>query len=228
MNKPLKTILSLIFFLTIPFLSTAQDSLAKKATSYSNGMGYFSVGVAGANLAKLNGMLDQYGYAKFIPAFVTIGGGGFGINNRMIIGGEGHGYLHQEEARKGHKSSINGGYGTFDIGYLLVNKSGMRFYPMFGFGGAVINLKIDTLINPTMNKVLAKPSTGTKLEHAAYMLDFSLNLQMRLQRSFFNYVVLKGGYKYADSKNWRLNDQKLTDGPRVGLSGGYFQLQLGF
>ncbi len=205
----------------------AQDA-AKEVEKTNFSIGFISIGGANVDIVALNNRLVSNGLQKFQPGFLTIGGGGLLINDRTVVGGEMHGYIRQREVRGRHETRLSAGYGVFDIGYVVYQKKNFRFYPLLGMGGSTMTLQIDTISSPNFNGVLANPSTGSRIEHGSFLADASANLQFKIPRSFFRYITLKVGAKYATSANWRQDDSKLADGPEVGLSGGYFQLQIGF
>ncbi len=105
-------------------------------------MGYFMLGGSLIDLEALNSSPENKGYAKLSDNFLTIGGGGHRDINRILLGGEGHGLRGKETASGGSKNSMHGGYGFFDLGYLLYASPALRVYPLVGLGGGAITLKM--------------------------------------------------------------------------------------
>lgn len=128
----------LVISLTAAICCSAGIVYGQEKTSIAQkkgGMGYFMGGV---------GMLSESGRNSII---YSSGGGGHSLNNRLVIGGEGHSSFGPHNA---------GGYGFFDIGYALVASDIVILYPLVGIGGGAMTRDVDesvskcALLNPSL------------------------------------------------------------------------------
>jgi hypothetical protein len=121
-----------LLFLGDPVYGQEQDSKANE----KGGVGYFIGGV---------GWLLESGNSSIV---YSTGGGGHSITNGWIVGGEGHSSFGPDNA---------GGYGFFNLGYLLVKTDLILLYPLLGFGGGAMTREAD----PSVSKcALLNPSIG--------------------------------------------------------------------
>jgi hypothetical protein len=90
------------------------------------GVGYFTTGV---------GWFLESGSNSIV---YSAGGGGHSITNRWILGGEGHSSFGPDNA---------GGYGFFNLGYVLLNKDFILAYPLVGLGGGAMTSTIDSSVS---------------------------------------------------------------------------------
>jgi hypothetical protein len=99
------------------------------------GVGYFSGGV---------GWILESGDSSMV---YSAGGGGHTIANKWILGGEGHSCFGSDNA---------GGFGFFDLGYLLLRGDFVLVYPLLGLGGGAMTSAIGSevskcaLLNPAV------------------------------------------------------------------------------
>ncbi|MGB9665157.1 MAG: hypothetical protein ACPL25_09620 [Ignavibacteria bacterium] len=77
--------------LVLPLLSTIFYSQAISQSRTSGGEGYFMVGIQKIDVKNLNSLLRNNNYPVLNESYPSIGGGGYGIINNFVIGGEGHG-----------------------------------------------------------------------------------------------------------------------------------------
>jgi hypothetical protein len=131
-RKDLFPMLASICALTLSTTGIAAG-LDTKPLKHVGGRGFFMVGANTMDIDKLNARLKNNGYQTFSKTGIAFGGGGFGILNRLIIGGEGFGVsLGSKSGTVGadtYKTSLNGGYGLFKIGYVVYKRGGFIFYP---------------------------------------------------------------------------------------------------
>ncbi|RMF62494.1 MAG: hypothetical protein D6743_12075 [Calditrichaeota bacterium] len=200
------------------------------------GSGYFMVGGHQLRLSALNAALSRHGYPTFSQGFVSLGGGGYGFFNRLMVGGEGHGLLSPDGSRRrgDFKTSLTAGYGFFDLGYLIVADGPMRVYPVFGFGGGGLSLKIRPTESLTFDDVLSDPRRGATLSTGGLLL----NLGFGAEYAFYTgedgayrrglVVGLRVGYVLAPVKgDWSLEGLDVGGGPDLGITGPYVRLLFG-
>ncbi len=171
----------LVFSLILMLFFAAGIVHGQDSTSIAHergGMGYFMGGV---------GMLSESGRNSII---YSAGGGGHGLKNRLVIGGEGHSAFGPDNA---------GGYGFFDIGYALVSTDAIILYPLVGIGGGAMTRDMD----PSVSKcALLNPALG---------IDYLIHIKNR------SGIVLglRAGYTftiYSNTWNWSMPYVRLVVG----------------
>jgi hypothetical protein len=175
---------------------------------FFGGSGYFSFGVSFLSLDKLNQVLGDNNRAQFQSSFLNIGGGGYGVLNKIMIGGEGFGILSQKRDKENFRSVLSGGYGFFNLGYIIYDGEKLRFYPMVGIGGGGLNLKIFEMSE----------------------VDFKDAVEYKIGRRYGGWMLgLKVGYVFSPVVgDWKLGDEVvLRNGPEVGINGFYLMLNFG-
>lgn len=149
------TVKTRIFSLTLVVLSTG---IMAQSTSISGGAGHFFIGQSWMNYDNLNRMfVDQlYNYATtlspvtpieepentFQSPTMMVGGGGFGVINNFLIGGEGGVLLPSEIINRTYhpNASLASGYGLLKFGYMFPLNDKMILYPTvgMGYGGSIL------------------------------------------------------------------------------------------
>jgi len=120
----------------------------------------------------------------------STGGGGHGITNRWILGGEGHSAFGPENA---------GGFGFLNVGYLVLPMDFILVYPLIGLGGGSMTREG----SPSVSKcALLNPSVE---------VDFLI--PMRRRSGIL--LGLRAGYTfavYSDTWNWSMPHLRLVVG----------------
>lgn len=200
------------------------------------GMGYSMFGSSVLDLSAINSRLKNHGYSTMADNFFSVGGGGHAIiNNRLIIGGEGHSLLGEENVSNMYKSSLIGGYGLFDVGYVVFNKSQLRVYPMLGIGGGGMTLKIRQ--KPTslsFNDVLNNPERGVELSTSGFLLSFAIGADYLLliggdEHGKGGFVFgIRAGYTLSPFQHdWMLDELELSDAPKTEITGPFITVMFG-
>ena len=160
---------------------------------------------------------------------LSFGGSGFGFANKWVYGGEGVG-LHTSSPDE--YTTYDGGYGMFDLGYLLLAKKGKIIFPCVGFGGynnSVIfsnignnNIPFDSLFSSNFIREQTIYSKGM-------MIDGSLHFDFLLKGNSGTALGINVGYTYCLSqKTTTVNKIKLDNAPDFNMNGLHFGLSLGF
>ena len=220
--------------LTLYSISFAQG----KAGKSGGGMGYFAVGMNLFNLNTLNSRLTEHGYPEFSGHLLSIGGGGHAIVGKLVIGGEGQGLSGEEKSVRVNsqpfKSSLSGGFGLFDLGYLVYSKNGLNLYPLLGIGGGGITLKIAEDSSPSFDDVLSHPNRSVELIYGGFVFNLSLGVDYFIkmaqeEEGFGGFVLgLRAGYMLTPfTHNWKMDEHDIGSGPDVGLNGFFIRMTLG-
>lgn len=205
--------------------------------SVDGGGGYFMFGQSILNIENFNAALRNNGYNTISDSFVSFGGGGKAVINNIVIGGEGHGLVGKEEdIGNGYKASISGGYGFFNMGYVVFNIEDLHIYPLLGIGGGGISVKISEISLPSFSDILNNPKRGVELSTGGLILSLSLCTEYLLSLGDRGYSNKKGGillglrlgYTWSANYNWTLDGSNIPGAPNVGINGYFVRFSLGF
>lgn len=202
------------------------------------GWGYFMLGKRHIDIKNLNEELVNKGYSKFSDDFTFLGGGGRHLINRLIIGAEGYFLLRDKNTTASYKTSIDGGYGFFDVGYLLFKKEDLMIYPLLGIGGGGFDIEIkekvpsatgfgDILTNPRRESHL---SVGGPLLNLAIGIDWFLTLTKKEEKNKGGLVFgLQASYLLPLTKwdDWYLCEKDISGGPNIAFRGFYLSFAIG-
>ena len=177
-------------------------------------------------------------YPSDLPiVFPILGGQGFGLFNRFLIGGSGAGLLSRSvDANSNREIKASGAWGTFDFGYQLLRVNGFLIAPVLSLGGYGMNVTVaskgevgfdEALANPTRNVSLTNNGFLTGISLVAKTIIIGKQTQVAGARSGWALGVRIGGLYGFPIRGWRSNGEAVTGGPPFGLRGGYLALSLG-
>jgi len=216
------------------FAAAPPSGLSAQGAEDRSGRGYFQMGVHTLDLAPLNDRLAAQGIPTFSNRFVTLGFGGHAERGRLLIGGEGHGLLEQSETAGAFQRKLSGGYGFFDLGYLLTRAPTVRVYTLLGVGAGGMNLEATERSLPSFDDVLAEPRRGSDLAIGALLLQFGAGaeyiarLSPDAERVRGLALGVRAGYVLAPWKSeWNIGGSEVPGGPSLGLDGFYLRFSLG-
>lgn len=203
------------------------------------GGGYFMIGWSALDLNDLNASLVAHGYPRFDESFLSLGGAGHFSVGRLVIGGQGHGYLSETHdailATGTYRTELSGGVGFFDLGYQFVRGGRTRAALLVGLGGGELNLKMVDLTGPSFEDVLTDPGRSAELSAAGFLIDLGASVDVvaghvrRHGTSGGPLLGVRAGYIFAPVKgDWQLGDRDIAGGPRMGMEGAYVRAMLGF
>lgn len=230
--------LNFAFFFAI-LISSVQPVSAQENTSngkHYGGFGYFLGGYQTMDLSALNDAMMQKGYPELQNGSVSIGGGGYYLLRNWMIGGEGCGLPGSTSENASYKVSLGGGYGFFNVGYLVLKTPGFSLYPIVGIGGGgmTVALREKTANTPAFGQILDDPGRETYLNNGGFMLNFSLLahylvLGTKTTDGSGGFILgLKAGFILnLDGDNWYLDNQTMSQTPASSISGPYFSLVIG-
>ncbi len=227
-------VISIGILLILSSLSLAQE----KATKSGGGRGYCMMGWSTLDLDELNVRLKSKGYTEFSNNFFSIGGGGHGIINKLIIGGQGGTLIGGEETVNLNggtlKTSVIGGYGLFDVGYLVYSKKGLNVYPMLGMGGGGLTFTIKEISTPSFEDLLENPKRKVELIYGGFLVNVSLGVDYLIkfaedEKGTGGLIVgFKAGYMLAPfTHDWKMDENDVTGGPDIGFNGPYVKIMFG-
>ncbi|MGZ3899719.1 MAG: hypothetical protein ACXVNM_07810 [Bacteroidia bacterium] len=210
----MKRIIALLIFL-VPLLSQSQ-------LTYSGGTGHFAVGVTYLNFKSVNAFMQTQQMPAFGSNCLSIGGGGFGVYNNFILGGEGSAIAPSRVSSGENRAALAVGYGMIQGGYILPLESRLVVYPILGMGWGGSDLKISN-------------SDGGKQTYNSVkvFLNTEINLDMFMKGTKYG---SKAGFKYGLALGYMYNPftESWTDENGKGanisnsyLNGFYIKLKIG-
>ena len=209
------------------------DDRAHHAEHREGGAGYFAIGTNVLGVDALNDRLSAFGYPTFGSAFLSLGGGGYGlIGGRVLLGGEGHGLIRPSQSVRGRDVSVGGGYGLATIGYLAVTRSSWRVYPQLGVGAGGFTVDIGSAGEATeFDDVLDNPNRRAELSRGSLLVSLALNATYAFsgakEPGGFRLGVQAGYLLAPYSSDWQLDADALADGPDAGFDGPFIRLLIG-
>ncbi len=219
---------SIVLMLVVVSFSNSQN--VGSSGKFFGGGGYFSFGVSFLNLDKLNRVLGDNNRAQFRSSFLNIGGGGYGVLNRVVIGGEGFGILSQKRDKGSFRSVLSGGYGFFNLGYIIYEGGRLRFYPVIGIGGSGLNLKIFEVAEVNFKDAVENPKKIFEASLSSLSVKSELGVDYKIGGRYGGWVLgLRVGYVFSPIVgDWKMGDEVvLRNGPEVGVNGFYLRLNFG-
>jgi hypothetical protein len=203
---------------------------------YNGGIGYFQTGYSFFNQSKLNDILKASGMPELENGSLSFGGGGHFIYKNFIIGGEGHGLRGNSSVNDQYRLNQSGGYGFFNFGYLVYQRSFITLYPIIGVGGGGFSVTITdkTGLPGNFNDLLADPKHESTISKGGFMLNFSVGSDFFISgtgsdKASGGFIIgLRAGYLLELNKNnWSVADEELAGGPDAGISGPFIRLTFG-
>jgi opacity protein-like surface antigen len=228
-------------FITIPLVLTllalgtlpahAQRRRPVVERSDHGGRGFFMIGAQQLDLDELNERLGDAGHPDFDDVALTLGGGGFFRRGRLILGGEGHGVIGSSEttADGDLRTGLAGGYGLLNLGFAVVEHSGLLVYPLVGVGGGGMSLSIDERSTPSFDDILDDPRRGVRLNQAQFLLSAGVGVDQLFGGGRGGIAVgLRAGWTFAPlDSEWSFSRNDVADGPEGGFDGGFIRLSVG-
>ncbi|PNR95677.1 hypothetical protein [Petrotoga olearia] len=198
------------------------------------GLGGGDIGAQWLDVEELNAELKAAGLPELNDVALANGGGGYGIMGKFIIGGEGYSISTKEKSGV-DTVQLNIGYGTFNLGYLILSKQAFRMYALGGIGGGGISLKISQ--NPESTNFDDNFSTFNENTFSTGFPIFKVGINADYILSFSDdeaagglALGLAAGYTYAPVglvSDWKLSDSTIEGVPNFGPTGPYISFRIG-
>lgn len=202
-------------------------------TGERGGRGFFMIGAQWLDLDELNDRLVAAGYPEAEESFVTLGGGGYMMRNRFLVGGEGHGALSTSGSTSAgqFRTTVGGGYGMFNVGYAVWAYGGTLVYPMVGVGGGGLLVNIEERSSPDFDDVLDDPRRGVNLSNSQFLVSVALGVD-HVFGGFGNRgglgVGIRGGWIFAPVEgDWMFGRNDVAGGPDAGFTGPFVRVSIG-
>jgi hypothetical protein len=198
-------------------------------------------GAAMIDMGPVNDRLSSAGpgqlYPKNLPIlFPILGGQGFGLFSRFLIGGSGAGLLSRSVDESGNRQvSASGAWGTFDFGYQLIRVNGFLLAPVLSLGGYGMTVtasdKGDTsfadALQTNHSSTLTNNGFLTGISLVSKMIVLGKDAHEARARSGWSLGLRVGGLYGIPVHGWRSEGNKINGDPPFGLRGGYAALSVG-
>lgn len=216
------------------FAQFDDDGDDKKAKKVSGGWGFFTPGYQMTDMGPLNAAIGSMGVPNLENNAITLGGGGYLVISNFLIGGEGASLMNQTVSANDAQAQLEGGWGTFNIGYTpLATDGGLVLVPRLGIGAYNYRLFLQDAANPpTFQNVVGSPGTASVLVKKGLLLtaDVGLNWSLKYKdgRGGGVFLGLDLGYNYSPKiDEWTLWGEPVEGGPGVNMSGAFVRLRVG-
>jgi len=207
---------------------------------------YFILGMNKLGISAINDNLEQKEYSTYSPNFISMGGGSHIGTPYFLIGGEGYGFFSKQKSQNIgglYRTSLDAGYGFFNIGRVLYLKKKFKICSFLGLGGGTIKLKINENESPSsFCEVLNNPKLYSELTLGGFLVDLSLRFEIlfplskptkssdednSLDSGYYP-IGIRVGYVLAPfDDNWEVDNIELPVGPIIGMLGPYIRISFG-
>ena len=221
----------------------AADAAAQEGGRRGAVVGYVAAGVSGIGTGELDDRLAARGYPSFgrtasgvaIGAYLLLEGG-------VMLGGEWHGLIMDEQTHEGRDVGLGGGYGTLGVGYAVEISPRARIYPRLGLGAGGMGLWIQRAgAEVGFDEVLSNPdpyarpdSTGEagselSMNRGGVVLDLGGGAEL-LPAGWGRGLLIgvRVGYLIAPfDGRWQLDERPVSGGPAATIGGPYLRVMIG-
>ena len=213
-------ILTMILVNIIMFTSTQShcDENGKRS-----GFGYVILEGNSMDLQELNTTLSRRGYSQFSDTIFGIGAGGHEIKNRFFPR-----YKNSTVVNKKYNTSLYGFYGLWNVGYIIYEKNNLKIFPLLGFGGGAMKMKI--IEKRSFDDILDNPKGSSTITHGISILNLAVGAEKLFRKKEGEkgdrYLMfgIRLGYRYCpDEYDW----ENVLGGPDISLTGPYFLVMFG-
>lgn len=230
MKKP-----GIVIALLLVFVSHAHAQKMESKAIMAGGEGGFVIGYGNFDVSDLQVFLPD-GFSKPSANHMVIGGEGHAFIQNLVIGGSGLGLVGSSMSNATYQTNFGGGLGTFDFGYLIINKEKVKFFPLLGIGGGSYSVSTSENENISLAQLQTRPSREIGVSSGGMAMQISLRLSLIPalrydpdENSYGGFMTgLKVGYLfYFPSSEWSYKGGEVHGGPNFGLRGFYASIVIG-
>ncbi len=191
----------------------------------SGGFGFFDVGVGSADLTPVNQALKEAGYDALPSSFLTLGGFGYRMRGRILLGGGGYSLVERRITSGNRVFAITGGAGFFEAGYMIARLGPVHLFPILSIGGGGISLTISDTAGVSFGDAVEGGQfrqvelEGGNLTIGARLTGFIPMGKLALTISL--------GYTYSPWFYLRSPYVEVSGAPRASISGFHISVGLG-
>ncbi len=201
--------------------------------------GYIGIGVSGVATGDLDDRLQAQGFPTFGQSAAGVNLGAYTtLKSKIMLGGEWHGLIWDEQVHENREMWLGGGYGTLGVGYAFDLSPRARIYPRLGLGVGGFGLSFDNGADSIdFDDVLADPDGQSELNpprrpalnHMGVIADLGIGAELTSDRNGRAAMIgVRVGYLAASkSTNWWLNEHEVSGGPEASIAGAYVRVTVG-
>ena len=202
---------------------------AQAARQGGGGFGYFGPTVAQVDYAGVNAALGRAGFTDTLSSLHwMMGGGGYALAGRVIIGGSGWGG-DQNVSSSTLNCRVTYFGGQFEVGYAPLVTRHFIVAPALGIGGSGCRIALEQATSDVENldSLLARPGRTSQLSFSRLTLTPELIVHVPIS---FVGIQLKAGYLYSPtSPVWKLDDGgRLLKAPKMSTGAAFLGLNVAF
>ncbi len=191
----------------------------------SGGFGYFDVGLRGVDITSVNDVLKDAGYDALPSSFLSLGGFGYRIRGKILLGGGGYGMLERKIESGDRVFAISGGAGFFEGGYMIARLGPMYLFPILSIGGGGISMTIsDTTGISFQDAVQGGQFRQLELEGGHIVLGARLTGFIPMGGLV---LTISTGYTYSPLFYLKSPYVEVSGAPEASLSGFHISIGLG-
>lgn len=201
----------------------------------------FGFGYRRNDLGALNTALKDFGYKPLNENFSTFSLA-VGVSMRRFVFHSEASIFFSSDASIGNslKATVEGHSFGWAIGYSVVEKPKVRFYPYVGFQSAFSHLKVkDQTQVGGWNDLLSTSQRNFTLDFVSTSIDLGFQLERIIpivngrndnpQNASFATIGIRAGYLLPLQKGrGEYNDQQINTAPRYAVQGPYMTLFIGY
>ncbi|MEO0140193.1 MAG: hypothetical protein ABIM88_01430 [candidate division WOR-3 bacterium] len=149
--------------------------------SVAGGMGGFTSGASFWDNSAISSRLETQGYDPLSSYGLVMGGGGYAIASKLLIGGSGFGASYPKTESDSATAELSVGGGFFEIGWLFAPLDWLWLYPTFGLGGMGYTLHLVPVQGgQNFDSLLANPRYSATLGGGGLSATGALSAQFNI------------------------------------------------
>jgi hypothetical protein len=215
---------------TVP---ASKDTSAISEALYG-GAAFFMGGGIFTNQKPINDAFAARGYPQVSSSLVTLGSGGYFRINRLLLGGEGYWTVKRSSSSPTFDTSVSGGMGFLDVGYIVGRWGNLALFPMLALGGGGITYTVVPKGSGSFDQVLDTPTRGASLTTGGFIgqlmigTDYLFNSSTKPDEVRGPLLGVRIGYALPLTHGgWSLFGSNVDGGPSVSLGGPFVRLVFG-
>ena len=183
------------------------------------GFGGFKIGLLMPEVSEINKHFRNHQVSELSGNLIGMGGGGFAIVDRVLVGG--NGYVVKETAESDSVySELSISAGTFKLGYSIIAGHYFNGLLNIGFGRANYTLGLRPIMaDVQFDSLLSDPGRYVDLTAGHFLLNpeamFIFSIPVK-SFAFFHIGISGGANINVFNPEWKYDGKKVFDGPEIG------------
>lgn len=232
----IKGIILVVSLLSITTLRAQESQSNSRVTG---GHGYFNIGYNITEIDAFNNFITNRGFPALEANMIEYGGSGHAIISNFLIGGQGAGFNGQQinSTNGNYTMNLTGGYGCFDVGYLVFSKKRFLSYFKIGLGAGNYAIQIEDVSDrpSELRQVIEGNTNYSNLTIGGFMLKPAIHLDYFAfgdggEKGLGGFSIgIEAGYNYAPGDwSWSLNEnQNVNSTINLNQNGPFIKISIG-